>query len=67
MQAPSVTPEIVEEVAEELRMNLITEVVPPDANLLDERKKILAAQFRTIDELKESPRKAYGKATWSQE
>jgi len=42
-------------------------VVAPDTNLLEERKKILAAQFRTIDELKESPQKAYGKANWSQE
>jgi general secretion pathway protein A len=67
MHARGVTPEIVEEAAEELRMNLLAESTPPDLSVLEERKKILAAQFRTIDELNGFPEKAYRKANWSQE
>jgi general secretion pathway protein A len=58
MHAQGVTPELVEELAEELRMNSVTEPTSPDLNLLEERKKILAAQFRTIDELNGSPKAA---------
>jgi general secretion pathway protein A len=67
MHAQGVTPEIVEEVAEELRMNLVAGSVPTDSSLLEERKKILTAQFRTIDELNGFPEKAYRKASWSEE
>jgi general secretion pathway protein A len=59
-QVSYITPEIVQEVAADLRLNLAIEPTP-DLNVLEERKKVLRALFRMIDELGGAPKGTFDK------
>jgi general secretion pathway protein A len=58
-QAKIITPEIVQEVAADLRLNLVTETSTPGSNILEERKRVLMMLTRMIEELGGSPTKAF--------
>jgi general secretion pathway protein A len=59
-QAKNITPEIVQEVAADLRLtHLVTESSAPSANMIEERKKVLMKLFRLIEELAKSPMGAF--------
>jgi len=55
-QAMKITSDIVQEVAADLRLNLITELPASVSKVLDERKKVLRALYRMIEELDGSQR-----------
>jgi hypothetical protein len=58
-QVKTITPEMVQEVAEDFRLNLVTESSPPGTNILDERKKVLMTLFRMIEEMGGSPKRTF--------
>jgi general secretion pathway protein A len=58
-QVRTITPEIVQEVAEDFRLNLVTETSAPGSNNLEERKKVLMTLFRMIEEAGGSPKKTF--------
>jgi hypothetical protein len=56
-QVKTITPEIVQEVADDFRLNLVTETSTPSSNTLEERKKVLMTLFRMIEEVGGSPKR----------
>ncbi|MGC1601580.1 MAG: AAA family ATPase, partial [Candidatus Acidiferrales bacterium] len=58
-QIKTITPEIVQEVAEDFRLNLVTEPSTPGPNILEERKRVLMTLFRMIDEVGGSPKSTF--------
>jgi general secretion pathway protein A len=58
-QVKTITPEIVQEIAEDFRLNLVTESSPPSTNTLDERKKVLMTLLRMIEEVGGSPKRTF--------
>jgi type II secretory pathway predicted ATPase ExeA len=58
-QVGTITPEIVQEVAEDFRLNLVTETSAPGSNMLEERKKVLMTLFRMIEEAGGSPKRSF--------
>ena len=50
-QVRTITPEIVQEIAEDFRLNLVTEMSAAGSNILEERKKVLMTLFRMIEEV----------------
>jgi len=59
-QAKNITPEIVQGVAADLRLNhAVTESPAPSASKIEQRKKILMELYRLIEEFAKSPRGAF--------
>jgi general secretion pathway protein A len=56
-QVKTITPEIVQEVADDFRLNLVTDTSAPGVNILEERKKVLMTLFRMIEEVGGSPKR----------
>jgi len=59
-QAKNITPEIVQGVAADLRLNhAVTESSVPSASKIEQRKKILMELYRLVEEFAKSPRGAF--------